>query len=66
MANTTGGRVEIRRLGTTDLDITTVGFGAAAGSLHLTADDLAEISAALHRTGAGSGPTDLSLRRELD
>jgi hypothetical protein len=46
-----------RRLGTTELEITAVGFGARAIS------DLAEIADAIRRTGAGSGPI-VPARRE--
>ncbi|MGD0678483.1 MAG: hypothetical protein ABSC94_24000 [Polyangiaceae bacterium] len=58
-----------RRLGTTDLEITTVGFGAwaigggwaygwglAAASLDLDASDLAQMGEAIRRAGARSGP----------
>ena len=61
-----------RRLGTTDLEIKTVGFGAwaiggggwaygwgpqdAAGSLDLDTSALSRIAGAIELTGAGSGP----------
>ena len=36
--------------------------GLPAGTLALTADDLAEIAAAVERTGAGSGPATPAAR----
>jgi aryl-alcohol dehydrogenase-like predicted oxidoreductase len=57
-----------RRLGATDMEITTVGFGAWAigggdwvfgwgpQDIELTGEDLVEIAGIIEKTGAGSGP----------